>query len=59
MSCGARDEQGVPFALDEGTEHGRACLPVLKLEEHECLKLPSNSNRLLFAIVVTINKRDK
>ena len=59
MSCGARDEQGVILGAYEVTGHGGACLPVLKLEKHECLKSPSNSHRLLFAIVVTINKRDK
>ena len=44
--------------LDEGTGHGRACLPVLGREKRECLKLPSNSHRLLFAIVVTIESEE-
>ena len=43
---------------DEVTSYGRACLPVLKLEQRECLKSPSNSHRLLFAIVVTIESEE-
>ena len=42
----------------KGTGHGRACLPVLGREKRECLKLPSNSHRLLFAIVVTIESEE-
>ena len=42
----------------EVTGHSGACLPVLKLEQCECLKLPSNSHRLLFTIVVTIESEE-
>ena len=42
----------------KGTGHGRACLPVLGREKRECLKSPSNSHRLLFAIVVTIESEE-
>ena len=42
----------------ESDRHGGACLPVLKLEKCECLKPPSNSHRLLFAIVVTIESEE-
>ena len=44
--------------LDEGTGHGRACLPVMGREKRECLKSPSNSHRLLFAIVATIESKE-
>ena len=42
----------------EVTGHSGACLPVLKLEQCECLKLLSNSHRLLFTIVVTIESEE-
>ena len=42
----------------EVTGHSGSCLPVLKLEQCECLKLPSNSHRLLFTIVVTIESEE-
>ena len=46
------------FGACEGDRYGRACLPVLEREKREYLKSPSNSHRLLFAIVVTIESEE-